>query len=857
MATPVVVRCEVAWGANLAAAPGTWTFTDITADVRTDIGSITVGRADEAATSQPTTVSFTLKDPNGNYVPRNARGINYPYVRQNTPFRLTFATGVRALVYADSYTVSWDESLAIPIVTVSASGSLRRLAQGAAPTSSSLYRTITATGPVAYWTLEDDSGATAAASAVVPGLALQYFASNQSAAPQFGTVTGPGGSGQLPNFANAASLAAYIVPAAGASTPWSFGFAVKASTIATTLIVDTVRVYTTASVWYWDVGARPAAEGGLAVNGTYANNAGTFQILTNEGIDDGAWHWVVVTAGQSGPNINVNVYIDGHLAGGPGAWPVSLAAKILGPINAMLINPSQPSGLYPVGVGHLALWNGASIADQTASMNGYTGETATARLTRLAAEQVPAIPITVTGTSSTLMGVQPMATFLALARACEAADGGVLTDGGTNGGLTYLARSARYNLTAAFVLDNAQGQLARPFQPTEDDQRRRNDVTASRTGGSSGRYTDVTGPQGTAAIGTYPDTVSLNVSSDAVLVDQAAWRVHLGTAETMRYSPVVLNLRARPELVTAWLAAGVGSRFTLRNLPSQHGPGDVDLIVEGWAEHSDGFDWTVAINSSPYDPWRVMKVADAQLGRLDTGGSSLLAGITATDTSATVATTVPPLWVTTATFPADFPFDIGVDGEQITVTAITNNANANAYFESPLNAANWAGVNNATIAANGAQFHEGTQSLLITPDGITAVPQAQSDEIPVVVGRSYTLSGWIRSATGGDTLTLNVFWFNAAHSFLSSSAISAVPTVAVWTQYGPQTFTAPANAAFARVVSNNPATPLATHTWRLDEITLIDTTAQVFTITRSLNTIVKAHSAGAAVNIWRPASLAL
>lgn len=144
--------------------------------------------------------------------------------------------------------------------------------------------------------------------------------------------------------------------------------------------------------------------------------------------------------------------------------------------------------------------------------------------------------------------------------------------------------------------------------------------------------------------------------------------------------------------------------------------------------------------------------------------------------------------------------------------------NANPYFEPPLLSSSWTPVNGATAVATSAQSHEGSYSLLVTPDGVTAVPQAQSEEIPVTANAPYILSGWVRSASSG-TRTLNIFWFDSTHTFISSSAISQTLSPGVWTQYGPTGSYAPATAAYARIVTNDPGTPVAANSWRIDQVT--------------------------------------
>src|SRR5437762_758454 len=87
---------EVAWGANPAADSATWSWTDVTADVRqANSQGITVTqlRADETSTAQAANCAFELANTTGNYSPYLPTGVNYPNVRRNTPIRVTVDPG--------------------------------------------------------------------------------------------------------------------------------------------------------------------------------------------------------------------------------------------------------------------------------------------------------------------------------------------------------------------------------------------------------------------------------------------------------------------------------------------------------------------------------------------------------------------------------------------------------------------------------------------------------------------------------------------------------------------------------------------------------------------------------------------
>jgi len=142
--------------------------------------------------------------------------------------------------------------------------------------------------------------------------------------------------------------------------------------------------------------------------------------------------------------------------------------------------------------------------------------------------------------------------------------------------------------------------------------------------------------------------------------------------------------------------------------------------------------------------------------------------------------------------------------------------NQNPYFENG-RLSPWAGQNNATVSVINTQFHQGGWSLQVTPDGVTAVPQAVSEEWIAVPLKSYTLSGWLRT-TSNATRNLSIFWFNAGHTFISSSQISNALVAGTWTQYGPSAFNAPGTAAFGRIATNDGGTPAAGNPWQCDEL---------------------------------------
>lgn len=232
--------------------------------------------------------------------------------------------------------------------------------------------------------------------------------------------------------------------------------------------------------------------------------------------------------------------------------------------------------------------------------------------------------------------------------------------------------SSRHGLvvTPKVALDYTSGHISPPFEPTEDDQLIRNDVTVKRDGGSSARAVAQSGPLSVDTAGRYDESVTLGVAEDGRLRDQAGWRLHLGTVDTPRYPEVTVNLASNQELIPAVAALDSGDRFTIAGVPPWLPPGDVDLIAQGYSERLTAFEWEWTANTSPGQAWTVGVVGHEVLGRADTSGSALGEAIDEADTVFQVQVTDGPTWITTSGFPFQFPFDIEAGGEVMRVTGV-------------------------------------------------------------------------------------------------------------------------------------------------------------------------------------------
>jgi hypothetical protein len=142
--------------------------------------------------------------------------------------------------------------------------------------------------------------------------------------------------------------------------------------------------------------------------------------------------------------------------------------------------------------------------------------------------------------------------------------------------------------------------------------------------------------------------------------------------DDVRYPALSVDL-SRPELAAVYYAAQdvhVGDRVTVSSTPGWLPPDGISQIVRGGAEICYGYIHTEQWNCAPEAPYRVAVYGDPG-SHYDTDGSTLTGPTySPTATSLKVATTGAhsPLWTTVA---GDFPFDIAVGGERMTVTNIT------------------------------------------------------------------------------------------------------------------------------------------------------------------------------------------
>ena len=559
---------------------------------------------------------------------------------------------------------------------ITISGILRRLGQGQQPLQSTLRRRVPSASPmpVAYWPMEDGRAATAAASALPGAQPLTLTDVSWAADDSLG------GSAPLPTLGQQGRLHGRVTGAR--SGGWQAEMVYHLETMPATEQTMLTLSLSGASGGVTSVRVR-CSTGGIRVQALDSeDNVVAFGLFTDPGAIaawTAGWNRLVMFSYQSGASCYVragwrNITDNTYWYAGT-IWTGTTVGRVTA------VTGAWGADFQGMPIGHLAVWDvgGASLTAPGVRVydgadDGYAGETAIARMRRLAQEE--ALPFSVLGlsTESPQMGSQGQATLLDLIQECVDVDGGILSERRETTGLQYRPRYLLYNQRPALQLSARSNEIDAPFAPVLDDQRLRNLIQVTRRDGSSATADD---PDSIAEHGLYDDGVTLNVATDDQLPGIAAWRLYRGTWQGMRYPAVTTALDLAPQTIDDWLDRVEGDRVLVGDLPPQHPTDTVDLLTEGTTETLTPTGWSIEANASPGGVWTVGEIGhddpsqDAAPCHVDTDGSQLAAAISPTDTSLIVQTMVGQVWATTAgpsitAATGDYPVDVRVGGEVMT-----------------------------------------------------------------------------------------------------------------------------------------------------------------------------------------------
>lgn len=641
--------------------------------------------------------------------------------------------------------------------------------------------------------------------------------------------------------------------------------------------------------------------GGPALNGVPVHVTASWDEAGGILLEFGLSILPVGSTSPSGPTGSVAGPIPGVVQSVTIAPGRGLPDTVVGHVSVQL-TPSYPTDAAPLAL----------------AAAGYAGEPAADRIARLCAIAGVGYETLGTVTTTALMGVQTSSTILNLIQQAVDADGGRLTESLTMIGLGYRSRIALENQAATLALSYTAYQLAAVPTPLDDDQYTRNDITVTRQGGSFARATLTAGALSTAAppagVGPYPDAVTLSLQSDADTTDQAGWRLHLGTVDEARYPQLSVNL-AHPSMAalrSTALGVRIGDRVTVANPPAWLPPDTISQLVLGTSETIDQFQHRITFNCQPESPYRVAVTDDATFGRADTDGCVLASAVTSGATTLGVVTTTRgPLWVTTAANPAEFPFAVRASGELMTVTAAASPV-TDAFSRTVSNSWGTADSGQAWTATGGSAanyevtggvghhlassvnvFRLTTLPLLNAAFDVRtqfttlAAPTGDSQWVYLVAryvdpANMYLARVQIAPTTGAMTLNIRKRTTAAGDVAISDFYVTGLTYVAgdmYWVRFSgigsdlraklwhtgvqePDWQTAAydsdlaaAGATGVRTLLGASSTNTLPVTFAFDNFQVIN--YQTMTVTRSVNGVVKAQSAGTDIRLDQPATTAL
>lgn len=763
----------------------------------------------------------------------------------------------RAFIENDSYRftgeipkwpVRWDTTGRDITVPITASGPLRRLAQSKT-LHSPIYRRFTSFSTlVGYWPLEDALGSQRAAAAT---------SNTRSAGVRsvsFGSASDLLGSQDVLSFTSTSSRMGAGFPLHSGGTAWTFFFAIRlAATPAGDTPLITLSTSGTGNVWTLKATTLGYDWSVLNGDGTSVDST-TFTYGTDAEPDQWTFHALEVE--QSGGNVAWNHRWYAQDSGVSWSTGAQSFAGTIGRMSAW--NATANANNDDASYGHIGGVTEVDLMFDTtnlAAINGHRDEKAADRIERLCNEEGISLILKGDTFYSPPMGRQTTDTFLNLVQEAVEVDQGVLSESRSRLGLTYTMRYLMQNVRPAAILSYSSGHLADEFNPVEDDQNLANLITVTRKGGSSHTTELTTGRLSTADVGVYEKPFTANVADDVDLLDQGGWRRHLGTWDEERYSKIAVWLQ-RPQLVAdAGLSARVlaldcASRLQITDTPDWQPARDVDVIVRSYREVIKNRGLELEFNTSPYGPYNV-----AVIGWEDYPGTSSVIGSTSSvlaggigDDDTGIVVTSECGWDTGIT-----DLDIEVGGERLTITEVADweILNGNPFFET--DTSDWTGFSGLTISRSSEQAHEGTYSMKCVPDGTSSTVYAESDLVAAEAASDYRARGWLYvSGAAASGIGVLVNWFDSGFNYLSTDGTILVPSVGEWIEWD-ETHTAPANTEWATIVVSYGGTPPASAIMYADQVMLMaetDGLSQLFTVTRSVNGVVKGHSVDTQVRLW-------
>lgn len=567
------------------------------------------------------------------------------------------------------------------VVDIEPTDLMRRMDAGTKPVDSAILRFIKVNSPIECWTLTDSSNVTSGRS--------MNGSPDMRVTLTFGTALPDWGGGSLAEWIEPVvslpggtdgTMKASTRRAASAATGWSVDFLIAGKQDMDFTIADYGELSDADPRIGWTLELDQSADQITLTTVAAGDTSSSLTLqstISSAGVFDGAVHHIRLTTETTGSDADFEIFVDG----------VSRDTGTATGYGSEAVLFVRPGWFYNAttqdlpSIGYVTYWGSSGVpsaADMYEAATGYPGERAGVRIARLAEESGYVATVTGELVYQRLMGVQSTKTILELLNECNKTNFGYLVGARDRLELIHRGQSTLWNQPPGLTLDFSAGLISAPFKPVDDDKLTENDVTVKREFGAvPARQVLETGslsvqdfPNG---VGRYDKDHTYSLFEDSHADQVAYMRLHLGTYDGVRYTRITLDL-ANPRvnaMLDDILRLDVGDKIRLTDVPSDHGPDDVDVLIQGYTEEAGPKEWKITFNCVPGDPWNALVADSDTYGRADTAGCQLNEDLTSGETGVDVLTTGLYRWVDSATYPSDFPFDVRTGGEVMRVTACT------------------------------------------------------------------------------------------------------------------------------------------------------------------------------------------
>lgn len=566
----------------------------------------------------------------------------------------------------------WDTTGLDGHVQIEAAGITRRLNKDTQPAISPLQRSVLQGADrdncIAYWSCEDLKSATQIASSF-PGTPPMLV----TGTPTYAANSDFECSLPIPNM-NSSKWVADIPPYTAVTNNYCMvrNLISVPSGGATAGAIIVQVFFTGGSIWYGEI-VYQAAPNNIAIR--FFDFDGVV-IGGNSGVAitlDGSPARMQFSFNQDGADVQYQVYVV-YAAGGPAGGHSSIvSSQTLGKINVIQYNPNQD--LTNTAIGHISVHSDTtSLFDYLDELRAFTGETDGRRVERLCMENE--IPFAYVGDldDCQTLGPQGVDTVYNLLKATAEAGMGKLYESRSTRGYVYVTQRAMYGMDATATFDLSDKELSPGLTPSTETDRMFNDVTVQRTGGSEYRVTKEDGTAGATTIGRQPTRATLNVETDLQLPDSANWILHLSQnsgrlfrniGTTMGNTAVSVN----HVLSRAIVDTDLWNRIVITNGDSKKFFDDVSQLIAGSVETCDQFTHKFRWNSINEEPFHIAEWDDG-ISRYDSDTMTLAEALDTTETGIDVYFGLPNEKFSSDA--GDLPCPIKINGERISVSAVTN-----------------------------------------------------------------------------------------------------------------------------------------------------------------------------------------